>query len=113
MSKDNIKNADKKEKTFEEQILDNFPEDFKPDYKPEDFDPLNDSAETILQKTGAKEIFKKLMVKESDKAGFDLFWDAMIEKKAKDFEKMRDAIKDDEIRRQILKKMIEVSKYGK
>ena len=113
MSNDKINNSDKKEKSFEENVIDAFPEDLKPDYKPQNFDPLKDSAKKIIEQTGAKEIFEKMMVEESDKAGFDLFWDALVEKKSKDFEKMRDAMKDDNIRRALLKKIIEVSKHVK
>tara|TARA_B100002019_G_scaffold124552_1_gene107333 strand:+ start:46138 stop:46479 length:342 start_codon:yes stop_codon:yes gene_type:complete len=113
MSDKKIKNSEKTEKTFEEKVLDNFPEDFKPDYKPQSFDPLNDSGKKIIEQTGAKDIFKKLMIEESDKVGFDLFWDALVDKKAKDFERLRETLLDDNIRRELLKKIIEVAKHGK
>lgn len=106
-------NKEKKFKTFEEKILEQFPDDFKPDYQPKEFDPINDSAQEIIAKTGVKEIFKKMMIEDSDKKGFDLFWDALVEKKAKQFEALRNGLKDDNIRRQLLKKIIEEGKHGK
>lgn len=109
---DNKKTKNKKDKSYREKILDQFPEDFKPDYKPKEFDALNDSGKEIITQTGVKDIFMKMLIEESDRKGFDLFWDALVEKKAKEFEQLREGIKDDKIRRQILKKMIEDSKYA-
>src|SRR5210317_1075691 len=105
------KTNEKKFKSFEEKILDQFPEDFKPDYKPQDFDAVNDTAQEIIAKTGVKEIFKKMMIEESDKKGFDIFWDALVEKNAEKFHQLREGLKDDELRRELLKKMIEAGKY--
>lgn len=107
------KKENRKEKSFAEKIIDQFPPDYKPDYKPKEFDALNDSGKDIIAQTGAKEIFSSLMIEESDKKGFELFWDALVEKKSKEFEQMRAGIKDDNIRRQLLKKIIEAVKYGK
>tara|TARA_R110001599_G_scaffold177271_2_gene369460 strand:- start:1404 stop:1751 length:348 start_codon:yes stop_codon:yes gene_type:complete len=104
---------EKRNKSFREKVVDQFPEDFKPDYKPKEFDALNDSGKEIIAQTGVKDIFMKMLIEESDRKGFDMFWDALVEKKAKEFEQLREGIKDDKIRRQILKKMIEESKYGK
>ena len=107
------KTNDKKHKSFEEKILEQFPDDFKPDYKPKDFDPINDSAQEIIASTGMKEIFTKLMIEESDKRSFGIFWDALVEKNAGKFEQLREGLKNDKIRRAVLKKIIEEGKYGK
>lgn len=103
----------KKEKSFSEKVVEQFPKDFRPDYRPKEFDPINDTGKDIIAQTGVKEIFRSMMIEESDKSKFDLFWDAIVEKKSKEFEAMRAGIKDDNIRRQLLKKIIEASKYGK
>ena len=107
------KKDNKREKSFSEKLIEQFPPDYRPDYKPKDFDALNDSGKDIIAQTGVKEIFASLMVEEADKKGFNIFWDALVEKKSKEFEQMRAGIKDDNIRRQLLKKMIEAVKYGK
>ena len=107
------KNKEKKFKSFEEKILDSFPDDWKPDYKPQDFDAVNDTAQEIIAKTGVKEIFMKMMIEESDKKGFSIFWDALVEKNAEKFHQLREGLKNDNTRRELLKKIIEEGKYGK
>ena len=99
----------KKKKSFEEQILDAFPPGWKPDFKPHKYDPLNDSVEQIIEATGAKEIWGTFLYNDEDKKQFNDFIDSLVQDRAKAFNKIRDGLKDDKIRRDVLKMMIENS----
>ena len=50
---------EKRNKTFREKVVDQFPEDFKPDYKPKEFDALNDSGKVSRTIRYADKYLKK------------------------------------------------------
>ena len=108
----NEKNKDKRKKSFEEQIYDSFPDDLKPDYAPREYDPINDTPEQIIDALGIRDIYKKLMPTEEDKKMFDVFFDGLIKERTETFNKIREGLKDDEIRKTVLKGIIESVKYG-
>jgi hypothetical protein len=106
-------NKDKRKKSFEEQIYDTFPDDLKPNFKPHEYDPLNDTPEQILDAMGIKDIFKRLMPTEADAKNFEIFFDQLVKERTETFNQIREGLKDDEIRRHILKGMGEAIKHGK
>ena len=104
---------DKKKKSFEEQIFDSFPDDLKPDFKPHDYDPINDTPEQIIDALRVRNIYKTLLQDENDKKMFDSFLDGLIKERTESFNKIRDGLKNDQTRRSILKGIIESVKYGR
>jgi len=58
------KKDQKKNKSFEEKILDAFPPGWKSDIKPHKYDPLNDTPEQIIEASGAREIWGNFLFQE-------------------------------------------------
>ena len=104
---------EKKKKTFEEKILETFPEGFKADFKPKNYDILNDSLAEIVEKSNLRSIFRSFYVTKEDQQMFDKFLDGLIARENETFEKIREEIKDPKIREQVLKMMVEQVKYGR
>ena len=102
MSKDD---KDKKHRNFREEILDQFPEDMLPGFKPEEIDPLTNSFAEIVKATGIKTVIDKMVKDPAQKHAVGVFLDALIEKQSPHFESMRESLKDDSIRRKILLEM--------
>lgn len=106
------KKNEKKNKSFEEKILDTFPPGWKSDVKPHKYDPLNDSVEQIIEATGAREIWGKFLFEEEDKKMFNEFFDSLIADRSKAFYEIREGLKNDKNRREVLKMIIESVKHG-
>ena len=95
----------KKHRNLREEILDQFPEDMLPGFKPEEIDPLNNSFAEIVKATGIKTVLDKMVTDPAQKHAVGVFLDALIEKQSPHFESMRESLKDDSIRRKILLEM--------
>ena len=54
------KNNKDKNKDYKEKILDAFPEDLLPDYKPEEMDPLTDSFADLVKASGVRSLVDKM-----------------------------------------------------
>ena len=106
------KKDQKKNKSFEEKILDAFPPGWKSDIKPHKYDPLNDTPEQIIEATGAREIWGNFLFNEEDKKMFNEFVDSMIAERGKVFNEIREGLKKPENRREVLKMIIESVKHG-
>mgnify|MGYP003634713671 CR=1 FL=1 len=108
--KDDKKNN---KKTFEEQILEGFPEDLLPDFDASEIDILNCSFAEIMAASGFRGIMESMIKDPDQKNTHNVFLDSLIEKSSKEFESIRDRLKDDTIRRKLLKEIIARSKNGK
>ena len=102
-----------KKKTFEEKIYDNFPDDWKPDYKPLEIDTTTASLAEIIEASQMRDIFKKFLIEEEDKKMFDVFLDELIKKKSPIFEQIREGLGDDKKKLEIIKGLALATGYGK
>jgi hypothetical protein len=107
------KKDEKKKKSFEEKILETFPPGWKPDFKPHKYDSLNDSVEQIIEASGAREIWGTFLFDEEDKKMFNDFVNGLIKDRSVAFNEIRDGLKDDKTRREVLKAIIESAKHGR
>ena len=96
------KNKNDKNRSFEEKILDSFPEDILPDYKPEEMDPLTDSFADIVKASGVRTLVDKMTRDEDQRQAMHVFLDGLIQKQSPIFESMRESLKDNKTRRNLL-----------
>ena len=103
MSKDE---KSKKEKLEQERTVDAFPEDMLPEWEPQEVDVLEASFGEIIEASGIRGIVHKMAVDPEQKAFMDVFLDGMIKKHAATFESLREQVKDGDVRRDLLKRIM-------
>ena len=108
MSK-NDKNKGKPSVDFREEILDQFPEDMRPGYKPQQIDPLTSSFSEMVEISGIRQVVDKMVKDPEQRHAMGVFLDALIEKQSPQFESLREELKDPVKRRKVLLEIAKAS----
>ena len=102
----------KNNKDFREEILDKFPEDMLPGYKPEESDPLTSSFSDLVNASGVRTLLDKMCKDPRQRQAMGVFLDSLVEKDSPHFEQMRETLKNPSIRRKLLLEMAKATGKG-